>query len=180
MPIEVKDMTKRRTRHQARPPVDVQRVARAVRSPGIDSRSWFEAGTVGVENEEGDFVTDDPEAIYVDQLGAVVSVRLEPSGEIVTARYNGIACGRMGFMLVPIRPGDEVLVAIPNGDYNSPAVTIVGVASNQTAQIPTNWNNDRVLFQLNVPLEIRAPILRIDSNQLALNGRLVAFGPEGI
>lgn len=174
-------MTKIPTRGgHGRPPIDVQRLARAVSGPGIDTRSWLHSGTVGVAGEGGEFRTDDPESVYVDRLGAVVRVRLEPGGEIVTARYHGISCGRFGFILVPIRPGDEVLVAVPDGDFNSPSITVIALAANATAKIPGDWNNDRVLFDTNVPLEIRGPAIRVSSPNLVLNGRPVAFSPEGI
>lgn len=194
--VEITDKTPRGSRRLSarggigRPPIDVQRLARAISGPGVDTRTWVSAGTVGLVNPQGEFVTDSfvtdnqgnkvAEAVYVDRLGAVVSVRLEPINEVVNARYNGIACGRMGFMLVPIRGGDEVLVSVPDGDLNSPAIAILAILSNQTAQIPQDWNNDRVLFSLNVPLEIRAPAVKISSVGLTLNGRVVAGGTEGI
>lgn len=173
-----------------RPSIDVQRLAQAVAGPGIDTRTWLVSGTVGSRDESGAFRTDVlveptsgprvPEAAFADRRGLVVDVRLEPSGDFVTARYNGIGCGRFGKMLIPIRGGDEVLVAIPDGDMNSPAITIVAVASNQTAQIPADWNNDRVLFDLAVPLEIKGPAVSITSLNLQLNGRPVTFTGDGI
>ena len=163
-----------------KPTIDVQRLGKAIAAPGVDTRFWMASGTVGVQDDQGEFRTDDPEAVYVDDKGAIVSVRLEPNGEIINCRYNGIACGRYGFMLIPILPGDEVTVAIPDGDLNAPGITIIAIASNETAKIPTDWNNDRVLFDLNVPFEIRGPSVRIRSPNLELNGRPVAFSPEGI
>jgi hypothetical protein len=162
------------------PTIDVQRLARAIAGPGIDTRTWVTAGTVGVKDDRGRFVTNDPEAVYVDNFGAVASVQVEPDGQMVTARWNGVACGRFGFFLFPLRAGDEVTVLIPDGDYNSDAISIVDVHSNQTAQIPTDWNNDRVLLSLNVPLEIEGPAIRIRSPNLDLNRRKVTFSSEGI
>lgn len=159
---------------------DIQRLANAISGPGIDTNRWIASGTVGVIDDDGNFSTTDPEAVYVDELGAVVDVRIEPSGEAVPARYNGIAVGRFGSMLIPLRGGDEVLVVIPDGDLNHPGVAIVGFQSNETAKIPTNWNNDRVLFQLAVPFEINGPAVRINSANLVLNGRPVVRSPEGI
>lgn len=171
--------TTARRRGVGRPPVDVQRIAKALAGPGIDTRFWVSAGTVGVFDGE-EFVTTDKQAVYVDRLGPVVDVRLEPCGEFVTARWGGIGCGRFGFMLFPLRPGDEVVVLIPDGDLKSAAISIVAVLSNQTARVPSNWNNDRVLFDLNVPLDVRAPAVRIQSSNLQLNGRKVSSGTEGI
>lgn len=159
--------------------IDVQRLARALSGPGNDTRVWMSQGTVGIVDLDGEFVTT-PESVWVDRLGVVVSVRLEPIGEVVTARYNGIACGRFGRMLIPVRPGDEVGVSIPDGDFNSPGITIVSIGSNATALNPKDWNNDRVLFDLNVPIEIRGPAIKINSPNLRLNGRPLVYSPEGV
>lgn len=189
MPIEFKDETKRGRRLKrgiGRPPMDVQRLAQAVSGPGIDTRTWLASGTVGSTNDEGEFVTKDnsgraiQDAVYVDRLGAVADVRLEPSGDFVTARWNGISCGRFGVMLFPLIAGDQVLVAIPDGDLNSPNMTIINLISDTTSLIPENWKNDRVLFRLNVAMEIRGPGIEINSSNLQINGRRVAFGPENI
>lgn len=178
------------------PTIDVQRLARALASPGIDTRQWVEVGTVGFLIGERFFTGAlDPgasteqkkaaaekasKAIYADELGTVVSVRIESTGQMVTARWNGIGCGRFGVFLFPIRPGDEVTILIPGGDMNSGAISIIDVQSNETAKIPTDWNNDRVLLSTSVPIEIEAPAIRIRSPLLDLNGRKVAFSSEGI
>ena len=171
--------------------LDVQRVAKAIAGPGIDTRSWLEAGTVGILNDQGEFVTGDGggdgaaaearDAVACERDGAVVDLRLEPSGQFVTARYHGISAGRYGGIFVPLTPGDEVVVAIPGGDYNSPAITIVAIASNETAQIPADWANDRLLIEtIRGPLHLRGPAIRLDSPNLILNGRTVASGTEPI
>lgn len=185
--MEINDLTNRTratmTRRRGgvgRPSIDIAKLAEALATPGIDVRSWIATGTVGVRLEDGTFVTDDPEAIYADRLGAVVDVRIEPDEEIVTFRWSGLGCGRYGFMLYPLRPGDEVACFFPGGDRNHAGAAIFAVQSNQTAQIPSDWNNDRVLFDLNVPLEIRGPAVRITSPNLVLNGRGVSRTPEGI
>jgi len=188
MPIEVTDKTPRKGQMArrrgavGRPNIDVQRLGRAIAGPGIDTRYWLAAGTVGHRDDRGTFVTNDTEAIYADRLGPVVSVRLEANVDdrVITARWQGIGCGRYGFMLFPLRPGDEVVVAIPEGDLNSAAITIVAVLPNQTARIPQDWNNDRVLFDLNVPFEVKAPAIRMTSGSLVLNDRQVNFSPEDI
>ena len=159
---------------------DVQRAGNALSGPGVDTRGWLHAGTVGVFNEDGDFDPEDPEAVYADRLGAVADVQLEPTGIKVTARWNGVGCGRYGSILFPSRAGDQVVVAVPDGDFNSPSITIVSVMSDRTALIPEDWANDRVLFDLNVPLEIRGPAVTIRSPNLQLNGRLVNAGSENI
>lgn len=175
-----------------RPKPDVARVAEALSYPGIDPRTWLSAGTVGNRDDDGEFTTTGfadspgdgpqvPDSTYTDELGTVVDVRLEPAGDIITARWAGIGVGRFGRMLFPLRGGDEVIVLIPNGDRNSGAITVVAVLPNQTAQLPEDWNNDRVLFDLAVPFEIRAPTVKINGAAgLTLNGRPVVFSPESI
>lgn len=164
------------------PTIDVERIAAGLRTPGIDPRTWLSAGTVGFEGADGVFHTSGElaaNAFFVDTLGARVSVRLEPEDEIVTARVGWLV-GRAGRLLFPVRPGDEVVVAIPGGDFKSPACCVVGMLSNATASIPEDWNNDRVLFDLNVPFEVRAPAIKLESPALFVNGRKVNFGPEGL
>lgn len=162
-----------------RPQVDVQKVAEALSTPGIDPRDWVKAGTVGVRQEDGTFVTTDQEAVYADPLGAVVDVRLEPDEDIVTLRWSGVGCGRYGRILFPVRPGDEVICLFPDGDMNHPSASIVAVLSNQTAQIPDDWANDRVLIDV-VKLEIRAGAIDISSPNLRIKGRPVSGGSDPI
>lgn len=170
----------RRRLRQARPALDMRRLAAALSGPGVDTRTWFAQGTVGVHREDGTWDFEDPEAVYVDDEGALISVRLEPEDAEVTARWNGVGAGRFGVIYFPIYPGDEVLVAIPGGDLSSSAIAIVTVMSNLTAPTPETWANDRVLMDLRVPLEIRGPAVRIRSGNLELNGRAVAFSTEAI
>ena len=163
---------------------DVQRLAKALSGPGIDTRTWFAQGTVGVFTDRGEFVTSGElgrDAVACEADGVVVDVRLEPSGEFVTARYHGISAGRWAVVLAPIAPGDEVLVGIPDGDFNSPGIVVVAVAANATAPIPTDWANDRLLIEgLTVPVHIRGPSVSIESPNLLLNGRRVFRSPEPI
>lgn len=171
--------------------VDVQRVARALAGPGNDTRVWFSAATVGYINDQGEFVTGDGgdaalrraarDAIACERDGVLVDVRLEPTGEPVTARYSGVSFGRFGGALVPVTPGDEVLVSISGGHLNSAAVAIVAILSNATAKIPADWANDRLLIEARRgAVHIRGPAVRIDSPNLILNGRTVARGTEPI
>lgn len=161
---------------------DVQRIAKAIAGPGVDTRFWFSAGTVGVFTNQGEFVTSGVaarDAIAVEADGALVDVRLEPSGEFVSARYHGVRAGRWAVILAPLAPGDEVLVAIPDGDPNNAATSIVAVLANATAPIPSDWANDRLLIDgLVVPVHIRGPAVSIESPNLFLNGRRVARSSE--
>lgn len=159
--------------------VDVQRLAQALAGPGIDTRTWVGVGTVGARDPQGEFVID-PESVFASQLGAVVDVRLEPSGRMITAKWNGLSVGRYGSILFPIRAGDDALIAFPSGDPNDGSATIIALLGDRTALTPSDWNNDRVLFDLNVDLEIRGPGIRITSPNLVLNGRPVRFGPGSV
>lgn len=162
------------------PTIDVHRAGEALKQPGIDTRYWVADCTVGLYDDAGEFRTDDKEAIWCDADGCLVSFRIDSTGDFGTARYEGISCGRFGFALIPIRPGDEIVVVFPGGNLNSPANHVIGMKSNRTAQIPTDWNNDRVLFDFNVPFEIRAPAVSVTSQNLRLNGRPVRGGTEGL
>lgn len=164
------------------PSIDVEKLRVALRGPGQDTRTWFENGTVGsYDPNTGAFVTTgNDECVFASTLGLVAAVRLEPLGEVVAARVGSLGAGRAGVVLFPIRPGDEVLVAIPGGALASAGLAIVGMLSNATARIPDDWNNDRLLFELNVPLQVRAPAINLDSPNLVLNGRGVARAGEGL
>jgi hypothetical protein len=172
-------------------PVDMGRLAAALRSPGIDPRKWIVAGTVGYRDDDGELQTGElleppgggpavPASTWTDADGCIVDVHVEPDGDVLACRWNGIAVGTFGSLLFPLRGGDNVLVLIPDGDQNSPDRTIVAVGACASRPIPTDWNNDRVLFDLNVPLEVRGPAVRIDSGNLTLNGRPVRPGARGI
>lgn len=183
--VKFNDFTRQRRKSVMRS-LDVQRIARAVQSRGIDTRLWVSYGTVGVLNDQGEFVVDDGQAIFPVPNGIVVDVRLEPSGHLITANYHGVAAGRLGSILFPIIQGDQVLVIIPDGDLNSASVACLPLGSNATpsAQIPSDFSNDntpRVLIDLKCPLDIRVlGAVRIDSVNLKLNGRTVVRGTDPI
>lgn len=171
----------RRSRARPVPSLDSTKLAKGLSGPGMDTRRYFSAGTIGsYDQTSGDFNTTAPESVFVSERGVICSVRLEPTGEVISARVGWLGAGRFGSMLVPVRPGDEVLVSIPDGDLNHPSVAIVGLLSNETVKIPTDWNNDRVLFDLNVPFQVRAPAIDLDSPNLVLNGRGVRRSQEGL
>ncbi len=171
---------------------DIKKMAEALSSKGIDTRYWLAIGTVGHVADNGAFVAGGEDAfigegndrralaVATETDGIIVDVRIEPIGQNITARYHGIACGFYGNVLVPISPGDEVIIGIPDGDFNSPGITVLGISANQLAPIPSDWNNDRMLIEMRAPVEIRAPAIEIDSNLLTLNGRLVNRAPEAI
>lgn len=163
--------------------VDMSRLASAVAAPGVDTRYWISAGTVGAISDDGDFVTKGETARAsraAERESVLVDVRLEPLGRSITVRYHGIACGRAGNLLVPVMPGDEVVVLITDGDLNSASICAILAGNNKTARIPFDWANDRVLFDLSVPFHVRAPAILMESAHLKLNGRRVNTSQDGI
>lgn len=180
-------MSKRRQKSMA---IDVQRLGRALAGPGLDTRMWVSAGTVGLlrdnkETGESEFfipiiAEEVQKTHFTDAEGCIITVRLEPSEAIVNARWNGLSCGAFGSMLFPLKPGDEVLVLIPDGDISSPSVCIIACQSNAWAPLRSDdWDNDRVLFDFRLPVEIRGNSIQIKSGNLRLNGRLVRQGGTG-
>lgn len=172
-----------RTRSGIRLAPDVSRIGRALGGAN-DPRIWTSLGTVGFFDDRGKFVSDDRDAIFAGRgIGSVVDVRLEPTGDYVTARWSGLGLGQFGSILVPISPGDLVAVLIPDGSLSSPGISIVGLVENvagEAGQPPSNWNNDRVLWRLRVPLEIDGPAIEIRSPTLTLNDRLVVPAADTI
>ena len=178
-----------RTRGGVQVSPDVERIARALAGP-YDTRLWVSVGTVGYKDDRGTFIAtaddagaNDPPGkptVYADVLGPVVDVRLEPSGDFATAFWAGVGVGEYGSILVPILPGDLVVVLMPDGDLNSPSNTIVALLPCEVAQIPDDWANDTVRFDLRVPLEVRAPAVEIRAPTLRLNGRSVLPGADTI
>jgi len=174
---------KPRRRGRAAGTPDMARIGKALASRGLDTRFWISSGTVGVLGDSGTFSVDDQQAVYPVPGGVLIDVRLEPCEQYVTARYHGVSAGRFGHILVPVFQGDEVLVLVPDGDLRHPAITALLLGSNIGAPISADWGNDptpRVLFDLNVPLEIRAPGVTITSAGLMLNGRMVTPGEDTI
>src|SRR5205814_5797742 len=77
----------------------------------------------------------------------------------ITARLC-IGVGGSCSILAPIRPGDEVLVTLPDGGNADPA--IVAILNNEHAPIPIDadnkpvFKNDRLsVFARGVPIEVR-------------------------
>jgi hypothetical protein len=130
-----------------------------------------------VVNDAGEFVTTGELGRLsrnATKNGIVLDVRLDATGDVIAARYHGVASGRSGRILFPLQPGDEVLVVVTDGQLGSPQIAAMRYGLNATAAMDLgDWANDRVLFDLQVPLEVRAPAVSMDSPNLILNGRRV-------
>jgi hypothetical protein len=161
-------------------------MARSLRAPGIDPRTWIAQGTVGTTSVDGAFNPTDGQAIYIDQDGVLVDVQvILHNGEVwpTTARYNGLYGGPGLTIYAPIRPGDEVLVAFPSGNVetgviigrmNNPGQPIRGDTPGATpGDEPPTWQNDRLVINASEPLQIKAPSVTIEAGIVTINGRTV-------
>jgi len=101
--------------------------ARAFSVPGIDPRQWISMGTVELETSAIKSVT------FNDSDGTpatpIVAVRLHPSNITVACRVAASVAGAGEGEWSPIGPGDEVVVAIPEGSERAGCV-IVGRMGN--------------------------------------------------
>lgn len=142
-------------------PLDPARVAKAFQRPGIDPRHWVSYGTVCTVSSKGRANFNDGSAVFVSPGGCTVDVLLMPANQHVPCRYTGVQGGRAGTIYTPIKPGDEVLVVIPDGDLRLPPV-IACILSGEHSPLPLDhdrtpiFKNDRVLMHgQTVPVEIR-------------------------
>lgn len=150
----------RRRSSAGRSALDIRRLGQALSQAGIDPRHWVSYGTVGVVDDEGALNTSDRRAVYVGPEGVEVDVVLEPLNILVSANYAGLQGGRACTFFTPIRPGDRVLVVLPDGDPTQPPV-ITAVLHSAAAKVPLSggfprWQNDRVfLWAQDTPVDIR-------------------------
>jgi len=155
---------------------------------GIDARFWVSRGTVAAVNGEQPDYTD-PNAVVISPSGVDVDVVLEPSGVPITCHY-GHQAGAVS-VLFPIRPGNQVLVAIPGGDLAMiPYVLCVVAGASEPLPVETDgkpvFRNDRAsIFARGVPIEVRTAagaVLRLEADgsaSLASAGKAVVISKEG-
>jgi len=148
---------------------DVAKMAEALKAPGIDPRYWCSYGTVSVVHDDGDIdaqgnvildVTD-TSCVHVAPDGTYCDVVLQPTLVPVTCRYPGLQGGPSAQVITPIRPGDEVLVMLPNGSTSGPPV-IAAILNSQAHLVPLGadrrplFRNDRVLiYATDTPIDLR-------------------------
>jgi len=156
---------------------DIKRLSRALASQGVDLRHWVSYATVAsVTGDDGKANYTDPNAIVITPAGVEIDVVLEPSGYPVTCKY-GMQAGLV-YWGSPIRPGDQVLVTLPDGDVSMVPVA-VKVVSGSSDPMPAEtdgspvFKNDRALiFAEGVPIDLRtrggARVL-LDGNGVILN-----------
>ena len=104
-------MAKRRRTALGQRPLDQRTVGEGLGFPGIDPRQWISYGVV-----------DEEAVTFDDDLGPLVSTTLQPSGYQVTCRLGYGTAGNGEGEYHPFVPGDEVLVAIPEGNERAGCV----------------------------------------------------------
>lgn len=130
---------------------DVRRLSEALRSDGIDPRHWSSHATVGTTGDDGTFDPGDGKAIHIAPDGVWLDVLLEPRLIPLTVRL-ALGAGVHAHIQAPVRPGDRVLVLIPDGNYAN-APTAVAILNSEGQKIPLGsdgkpvFQNDRLLIQ---------------------------------
>jgi hypothetical protein len=87
-------------------------------APGMDTRQWVSYGTVDRETP------DRPSVRFTDEYGPLVSVTLHPSATPVVCRVSHEVAGNGESEWFPFVEGDEVIVAIPEGDETAGCVIL--------------------------------------------------------
>lgn len=103
---------------------DQRRYAEGMKFPGIDPRQWISYATVDADTKDAkaiQFVDDDGNP---SPYGPMISVTLQPSGVAVPCRVGHQVAGNGEGEWFPYSAGDEVLVAIPEGNERAGAVII--------------------------------------------------------
>lgn len=104
--------------------VDAMALGQALAQPGMDSRYWVSHGTVCTVGDDGEIDTKNPNSIWIGPEGVECDVRLEPLNIHVCAQYAGISAGDVT-IYPPIKPGDRVLVNLPEGFAHTPVIVAI-------------------------------------------------------
>jgi hypothetical protein len=104
--------------------IDVRALGEAIARPGTDLRYWVSHGTVCTAGGDGKINTKDQNAVWIGPEGVECDVRLEPLMIHVCCRYAGISAGDVT-IYPPIRPGDLVLVNLPEGLPHLPVIVAI-------------------------------------------------------
>jgi hypothetical protein len=163
-------------------PIDFRRMARGMAQQGNDLRHWVSYATVATANgDDGTMDPTDPDAILVTPAGVEVDVVLEPSGYPCSARF-GVAAGSCSIN-TPIRPGDQVIVGIPDGDVSMvPQILCVITGSSDPMPVGDDglpiFRNDRLMIYAGagLPIEIRTS----NGTMVRITDDLVEVGGQGV
>lgn len=102
--------------------MDFATMGEAFARPGMDTRQWISYGTVEPGEESVIFTDDD--GTNPSPIGPIVIVKLVPSDVIVPCRVASSCAGVEEGEWAPFVAGDEVLVAVPEGDERAGCVII--------------------------------------------------------
>jgi hypothetical protein len=118
-------MRSRRMETLAMTEMDSTSMAHLFSHPGADTRQWLSYGLVCQAVAGGDQsvrFTDDTGATL--PQGVLVDVTLQPSGITVPCRVGAQSAGNGEGEFNPFGPGDEVLVAVPEGNERAGCVIL--------------------------------------------------------
>lgn len=157
-------------------------MARGMAQQGNDLRHWLSYATVATANgDDGTMNVTDPDAILVTPAGVEVDIVLEPHGYPCTARF-GVAAGSCAIN-TPIRPGDQVIVGIPDGDVSMvPQILCVITGSSDPMPVGDDglpiFRNDRLMIHAGagIPIEIRTA----NGTMVRITDDLVEVGGQGV
>lgn len=127
------------SRSRIRTRFDVRRMAEAVKSPGIDPRTWTTTGRVD----------DDEDAIRWDaKLGWLIDVTftggdLDQEGPVVCRVASHVASQGNG-RIEPVERDCEVIVVVTEGDPNSNPVIIGQIFNGGGCEAPTQVNDKTI------------------------------------
>lgn len=150
-----------------------------VAGPGVDTRQWISYGVVearGPATGDADPVEFDPD------YGPLVLVALQPSGISVRCRVGCDVAGNGEADYYPFLEGDEVLVAIPEGDERAGCV-IIKRLTNQIDKWPMQVAGTDVTQNGFAFRRMRVPYLLESSDAIlirtATSGANVALSKDG-
>lgn len=104
--------------------------------PGVDTRQWVSYGIVAQESGDAHSVRFQNDDGTTPDEQVLVDVTLQPSGIDVVCRVAMGASGAGEGEHVPLGPGDEVIVLIPEGNERAGCV-VVGRLPNKYDVLPT-------------------------------------------
>ena len=135
-------------------------IGEAMAAPGMDLRNWLSYGTVATVDDEGNVHHDDPHAISQGAEGVEVDVYVESLDKLVTCHYAGVHGGPNVYIGAPIKPGDRVVVGMPEGD--DAGCVILAILNSAAQPVPLGpdkkpiFQNDRLLvWSKAVPIDLR-------------------------
>jgi hypothetical protein len=143
--------------------VDYQSINAGSAAPGNDTRQWFSYGIVDDDQEDQKSVTFDPDH------GPLVAVTLQPSGVPVQCRVSGWCAGNGEAEYFPFVSGDEVAVAIPEGDERAGCL-IIGRCNSQIDRFPLTVGGQDVTKNTVAFRRVRCPYILESADSILLRG----------